>query len=114
MNWELTETLLALGHVPVGVPLPDWYASTIVAPSLPHGVVDIGLLYQPNFDVLLTLAPDLMIVTSGHASILPALQRIAPTLTLGAYMSDPHPYARLREETVTMASALDAGTRAAR
>lgn len=112
LNWELTETLLALGHVPVGVPLPDWYRSTVVAPPLPGGVVDIGLLYQPNFEMLVTLAPDLMIVTPGHASILPALQRIAPTLTLGAYMSDPHPYARLCEETRTMASAFGADIRA--
>jgi ABC-type Fe3+-hydroxamate transport system substrate-binding protein len=112
LNWELTETLLALGHVPVGVPLPDWYRSTIVAPPLPGDVVDIGLLYQPNFEMLLTLAPDLMIVTPDHASILTALQRIAPTLTLGAYMSDPHPYARLCEETRMMASAFDADTRA--
>jgi ABC-type Fe3+-hydroxamate transport system substrate-binding protein len=112
LNWELTETLLALGHVPLGIPLPGWYTSTIVAPPLPGGVVDIGLLYQPNFEMLLALAPDLMIVMPAHASILPALQRIAPTLTLGAYMSDPHPYARLCEETRTMASAFDAEVRA--
>ncbi|MGF6768193.1 ABC-type Fe3+-hydroxamate transport system substrate-binding protein [Paraburkholderia sp. GAS199] len=113
LNWELTETLLALGRAPVGTSLPDWYTSTIVAPPLPPGVADIGLLYQPNFEVLLGLAPDLMIVTPGHAGVLPALQRIAPTLTLGAYMNDPQPYARLCEETRTMANAFDADARAA-
>jgi ABC-type Fe3+-hydroxamate transport system substrate-binding protein len=112
MNWELTETLLALGHAPIGIPLPSWYSSTIVAPPLPRGVADTGLLYQPNFEMLVALAPDLMIVTPGHASILPALQRIAPTLTLGAYMSDAHPYARLCEETRAMASAFDTDSRA--
>jgi ferric hydroxamate transport system substrate-binding protein len=112
MNWELTETLLALGHAPVGIPLPDWYTRTIVAPPLPRDVVDTGLLYQPNFEMLLSLAPDLLIVTPGHASILPALQRIAPTLTLGAYMSAPRPYARLCDETRTMAGAFNTAPRA--
>lgn len=112
MNWELTETLLALGQTPVGIPLPDWYTSTITAPRLPRSVADIGLLYQPNFEMLLALAPDLMIVTPSHASIVPALQRIAPTLTIGTYMSDAHPFARLCEETRTMANAFRADTRA--
>jgi iron complex transport system substrate-binding protein len=112
MNWELTETLLALGRSPVGIPLPNWYTSTIVEPPLPRGVADTGLLYQPNFEMLLALAPDLLIVTPGHAPILPALQRIAPTLTLGAYMSEPHPYARLCDETRTMARVFDADMRA--
>lgn len=108
LNWELTETLLALGRAPVGIPLPDWYASGIVAPPLPPGVVDVGLLYQPNFDVLLTLAPDLLIVTPAHAALMTPLQRIAPTLTLGAYMSAAQPFEALCAETQTMARALAA------
>lgn len=112
MNWELTETLLALGQTPVGVPLPYWYRDTVVAPPLPASVVDTGLLYQPNFEVLLALAPDLMIVTPSHASILPALRRIAPTLTLGAYMNDPQPYPQLCAETRTMANAFNVSVRA--
>lgn len=108
LNWELTETLLALGRAPVGIPLPGWYTDTIVAPPLPRGVADVGLLYQPNFDVLLALAPDLLIVTPAHAGLLGPLQRIAPTLTLGAYMTVSQPYEQLCDETRTMARALDA------
>lgn len=112
LNWELTETLLALGAAPVGIPLPDWYTSTIAVPPLPRGVADVGLLYQPNFEVLLALSPDLLIVTPGHAGLLGPLQRIAPTLTLGAYMSAANPYRSLCAETVTMARALAAAPRA--
>jgi ferric hydroxamate transport system substrate-binding protein len=108
LNWELTEVLLALGRAPVGIPLPDWYASGIVAPPLPPGVADVGLLYQPNFDVLLALAPDLLIVTPAHAALMTPLQRIAPTLTLGAYMSAAQPFEALCAETSTMARTLDA------
>lgn len=106
LNWELTETLLALGRVPVGIPLPDWYTRTIVTPPLPQHVIDVGLLYQPNFDVLLDLAPDLLIVTPQHAGLLAPLRRIAPTLTLGAYMNAPKPLDALRGETLAMAHAL--------
>jgi ABC-type Fe3+-hydroxamate transport system substrate-binding protein len=106
MSWELTETLLALGVAPVGMSLPDWYTRTVVEPPLPGGIADIGLLYQPNFEVLQRLAPDVMIVTPGHASIRSALEHIAPTLTLGAYMSDSQPYQSLRLETVKLAKLL--------
>ncbi|WP_061179541.1 ABC transporter substrate-binding protein [Caballeronia pedi] len=112
MNWELTETLLALGRAPVGIPLPAWYTNTIAVPPLPSNVADVGLLYPPNFDALLALAPDLLIVTPAHAGLLKPLRRIAPTLTLGAYMTDAHPYASLCAETRTMADALDSRARA--
>jgi ferric hydroxamate transport system substrate-binding protein len=112
LNWELTETLLALGHAPVGIPLPAWYTNTIAVPPLPSNVADIGLLYQPNFDALLALAPDLLIVTPAHSGLLKPLQRIAPTLTLGAYMTEAHPYASLCAETRTMADAIDAHVQA--
>jgi iron complex transport system substrate-binding protein len=112
MNWELTETLLALGVAPIGTSLPDWYRTTIVAPPLPPGVADIGLLYQPNFDVLRALAPDLFIITSDHAPAKRSLERLAPTLTLGAYMSSPTPYQALCGETVELAARLQRPARA--
>jgi ferric hydroxamate transport system substrate-binding protein len=106
MSWELTETLLLLGHVPVGLSLPQWYRTTMVEPALPDGVVDIGLLYQPNFQLLLALAPDLMILTPGHAPLQPALARIGPTLTLGSYIGAADPWPALLEDTRRMAQAL--------
>ncbi|KAF1030637.1 MAG: Iron(3+)-hydroxamate-binding protein FhuD [Pseudomonas sp.] len=112
LSWELTETLLALGHVPVGLSLPDWYRRTIVEPPLPEGVANIGLLYQPNFEVLRDLAPDLLILTPGHASLKPALSRLAPTLTLGGYMDSAQPYPALLDDTRQMAQALNATARA--
>lgn len=113
MNWELTETLLALGVAPVGTSLPDWYRTTIVQPPLPQGVADIGLLYQPNFDVLRMLDPDLFVITVEHAPAKPSLERLAPTITLGTYMSNPAPYAALCAETAELATRLQLPARAA-
>lgn len=112
LNWELTETLLALGVAPVGTPLPDWYRNTIVEPPLPPGVADVGLLYQPSFEMLQALAPDLMIITPGHAPARSWLERIAPTLTLGAYMSSDTPYPALLDETRELAAKLQRPQRA--
>lgn len=112
MSWELTETLLLLGHVPVGLSLPEWYRNTMVEPALPDGVVDIGLLYQPNFQVLLALAPDLMILTPGHGPLQPALARLGPTLTLGTYIGAPDPWPALLLDTRRMAQALNSQAQA--
>jgi iron complex transport system substrate-binding protein len=106
MDWPLTETLLALGVVPVGVSAPDWYRRVIVKPPLPSDVANIGLLYSPNYEVLEELAPDLMIIAPGHAPARPLLERLAPTLTLGRYMSSTQPYHTLRAETMQMAQAV--------
>jgi len=112
LSWELTETLLALGHTPIAMALPDWYRRTIVEPPLAQGVVNVGLLYQPNFDVLRDLKPDLLILTPGHSNLKPALERLCPTLTLGGYMDSPQPYPALLDDTRTLARALGESARA--
>ncbi len=72
--------LLSLGVAPVGLPAPAWYTSGIVELPLPSGVVDVGLLFQPNYDLLYELRPDLIVVTPTHASVRALFE--PPTLTL--------------------------------
>ncbi|SIO40562.1 iron complex transport system substrate-binding protein [Burkholderia sp. GAS332] len=106
LNWDLTEMLLSLGVAPVGVPAPAWYVSSVVEPPLPRRVVDVGLLFQPNYDALYELRPDLIVITPAHASVKASFERIAPTLTLGAYVMDPQPYRAMRAEAMTLARRL--------
>lgn len=81
LDWGLTEVVLSLGVTPVGISRPPWYTKLIGNPPLPPSVVDTGLLFQPNFEVLQALRPDLIIVTPLHAPLRPLLERIAPTFT---------------------------------
>lgn len=78
LDWGLTEVVLSLGVTPLAIARPTWYRALDGDPSLPVAVTDTGLLYQPNFEVLQALAPELIIVTPWHAPLLPQLRRIAP------------------------------------
>jgi len=99
LDWGLTELILALGVIPQSVSAPDWYRKLIGIPELPEGVIDIGLLFQPNLETLLALKPGLIIITPEHLLLKPQLDSLAPTLTLatdglGAYQQS---LARLAE-----------------
>ena len=110
LNWGLTEMLLSLGVTPVGVPAPAWYVSGFVEPPLPPSVVDIGLLFQPNYDLLYELKPELILITPAHASVRASFERIAPTMTLGSYAYLPHPYTAMCGEFMTLARRLGLST----
>lgn len=86
LDWPLTEIVLSLGVVPVGVSRPVWYTRLDGVPPLPPSAVDTGLLYQPNFEVIETLKPDLIVVTPAHAPMRTLLERIAPTLAVPLYV----------------------------
>lgn len=82
LDWGLTEMLLALDITPAAVAAPAWYRRLIPTPVLPPQVVDLGLLFQPNMETLWALKPDAIVITAQHALLKPALEQIAPTLTL--------------------------------
>ncbi|MFM0642767.1 ABC transporter substrate-binding protein [Paraburkholderia bryophila] len=106
MDFGLTEMLLTLGVTPLATSVPDWYRRTNVAPPLPAGVVDIGLLYQPNFELLEQLRPDLMLVTPAHQPLLGQLHRIAPTLTIALSAAGVEPWKQIGNETRRLARIL--------
>lgn len=99
LDWDLTEMILSLGIVPVGVARPSWYMRLDGVPPLPPQVVDTGLLFQPNFEVLQSLAPDLIVITAWHGMLRPLLERIAPTLTVSVFVRGVDAYASVREQT---------------
>ncbi|MET3231575.1 UNVERIFIED_ORG: iron complex transport system substrate-binding protein [Burkholderia sp. 1263] len=109
LDWPLTEVVLSLGVTPVGVSRPSWYAKLDGDPPLPPPVVDTGLLYQPNFEVLAALKPDLIVITPWHAPLRALLERIAPTLTVQLFGPGIDVYPAVHAATRKLADTLDRG-----
>lgn len=107
LDWPLTEIVLSIGLVPVGVSRPPWYRLLDGDPPLPASVVDTGLLYQPNFEVIGALKPDLIVVTPWHAPLMSLLQRIAPTQVVPLFGPGIEVYPAVRAATRELAQRLD-------
>ncbi|WP_042302283.1 ABC transporter substrate-binding protein [Paraburkholderia kururiensis] len=107
LDWPLTEIVLSIGVVPVGVSRPPWYRMLDGDPPLPASVVDTGLLYQPNFEVIGALKPDLIVVTPWHAPLMSLLQRIAPTQVVPLFGPGVEVYPAVRAATRELAQRLN-------
>lgn len=73
------DTLDALGVAPVGVP------ATLYLPHLQHleGQAEpVGTLFEPDFEAVAALEPDLIVVGSRSSTQLDALAAIAPTIDM--------------------------------
>ncbi|WP_109477804.1 iron-siderophore ABC transporter substrate-binding protein [Paraburkholderia sp. C35] len=103
LDWGLAELTLALGVLPVGMANTPGFRRNFTACSVPASVVDLGLMFQPNMELMLSLKPDLIVITPAHASMRGALERIAPTVTLGMFRASPTPYTAACEETMRLA-----------
>jgi len=106
LDWGLTEMLLSLGVVPVGMANVPGFRRNFTACTLPAAVVDLGLMFQPNLELLWALKPELIIITPAHAALRASLEKVAPTLTLGRYRASPVPYLAARAETQQLAAIL--------
>ncbi|MFM0736314.1 iron-siderophore ABC transporter substrate-binding protein [Paraburkholderia xenovorans] len=106
LDWGLGEMLLSIGVVPVGLANTNGFRSSFRTSALPGSVVDLGLMFQPNMELLLALQPDLILVTPAHAALRASLERIAPTLTLGMFRFSPTPYTAASDETLQLARLL--------
>ena len=76
LDWGLAATLLALRIVPVGVPAVAYYMRNVVTPAMPEGVVDVGLLFTPNYELLYELRADRILIPPELEVARPQLERI--------------------------------------
>lgn len=103
LDWTTLETLVALGHPPVGAADLEGYTTWVGEMPLPPGVVDIGLRTQPNLELLSQLQPDRFLVPPMFASLSPVLSRIAPVDVLPLYSAEGPLWQRLRQYTHAVA-----------
>ncbi|WP_058379574.1 ABC transporter substrate-binding protein [Pandoraea norimbergensis] len=106
MDWGLGAQILALGVVPVGMSRPPWYRALAGTPEMPPSVVDTGLLFQPNFEVVQALRPDLIVVTPLHAPLFDSLSRIARVFVAPAAHRHEDGYLLARRRVQALGEAL--------
>ena len=63
-DWAIVETLVAMGHAPIGVGDKLAYQRWVQQPTLPKNTADIGLRAQPNLELIRQLQPDLVVNSS--------------------------------------------------
>lgn len=107
LEWALTEMLLSIGVVPVGAANTAGFRRAYPTVTLPQDVVDLGLMFQPNMELLMSLRPGLIVISPAHAALRASLERLAPTVTFGQYRASPTPYTAARAETLQLAQRLD-------
>lgn len=78
LDWGIAATLAAMGTVPAAVPAPNWCNFYFGEEVLPKSVLNIGLLFTPNFEALQELAPDLIIIPPALMTIKGELQKTGP------------------------------------
>jgi len=85
LDYGLASTLLSLGLPPVGISdLADW-DRWVVEPPMPKSVVDIGSSFEVNFEILVTLKPDIILTTPYLDELLPRLQSVAKVVRLEVF-----------------------------
>ncbi|WSG77969.1 iron-siderophore ABC transporter substrate-binding protein (plasmid) [Rhizobium beringeri] len=85
LDYGLASTLLSLGLPPVGISdLADW-DRWVVEPPMPKSVVDIGSSFEVNFEILVTLKPDVILTTPYLDELLPKLQSVAKVVRLEVF-----------------------------
>jgi len=104
LDWGISETLYAMGIPVVGAASVTGYDSIVADPPTPDGTRDVGLWASPNIELLHQLAPDLVLIQSWQAGLLPLLQPISPVEITTIYTRDGSPYARACAATRVLAT----------
>lgn len=95
LDYGLAETLLALGVTPIAIAEAEAWATWVIEPAMPPGVVNLGTALEANIELLHALKPELILTTPYLARIGPMLARLARTESFAIYTPEPGtPYAR--------------------
>lgn len=112
LEWLPTELLLALGVTPYGVADVHNYNIWVGEPSLPAGVVDVGLRTEPNLELMAQMQPSLILCSNGYGPPKEKLMRIAPIMGFDLNSGDGKPFSTARASLRQLASRLGLSTEA--
>ncbi len=92
LDWGVAETLIGLGHPPLGAAEIQNYNRTVVAPAMPAAVVDIGLRLAPNPELMQSLRPDLVLINPAQKYMIPSLTAFGDVEIIAIYTDENDPY----------------------
>lgn len=79
MDFAILDTLEALGIAAdgvVGPPMLDYLSDAA------EGAASLGTLFEPDYEAIAALAPDLILAGGRSSSVVPELARVAPTVDM--------------------------------
>lgn len=88
LDWTVAEQMLDLGITPLALPEAGLYRDWVVNPPLSENVVDLGLRTEPNLELLVSLAPDVIAAIDADPDLVTQLEQIAPVLVWDAFRAD--------------------------
>lgn len=86
IDWAAFDNLTALGVEVDGAPGSN--APSYLAGSIGDGLVNVGSLFEPDFEGIAAAQPDVVIVAARSAAAYPTLSEIAPTLDMSVNNAD--------------------------
>lgn len=92
IDWGMLETALAIGEVPAAATELVQFRKTAIEPAVPEAVSDLGLRGTPNYELLRIVAPDVILISGFYEYQRPALELIAPVVSLPVYEAGVKPY----------------------
>lgn len=92
IDWALLETVLALDVVPVAATELLQFRRLVAEPTVPPGVVDLGLRGSPNYELLMILAPDLILISNFYEPKRAQFERITRVVSLPVYQTGEPPF----------------------
>lgn len=105
LEWLPTELLLALGITPFAIADIAGYRAWVESPTLPEGVVDIGLRTEPNLELMTQLRPSLIVYSAGYGHAPDKIARIAPGMGI-TFTDGKHPLDNARRSVLALGERL--------
>jgi len=106
IDWATTETLISLGVTPLGIADIKGYQQWVIRPTLPKGILDVGARNEPNLELISSLKPDLILISSSLSPAYDKLSKIAPTIMYNVYNEEKTPLKNVQALTLKLGNIL--------
>lgn len=107
LDWTLAEMALSLNLLPAALTETKGYRDWVGEPVLPGDVIELGLRGTPNLEMLVQVAPDLILANENQTASIPLLAQIAPCLSASIYAISGSPYVHTISELKRLGDRLE-------